>query len=737
MSSNLILEKLSSLRRQLTLWIFVHGLGRWLLILLGILGLDMALDRLFKMDFAQRLVLLVLIAAAVAAFFIWRVVRPLLFRASDTALIYEVEQRHPQLQEALISSFQLAKEDPVAQTGVSRQLAQATIATGNQRASAVDFGAAIDSASSGWNWLILAIGLMGVTALGFGVTSNTFLKTWFNRNILLGDDQWPQQTYLEIAGVVDGTLVVPRGSDYRQLVIVSEKSAVKDVSVSLEIDNPGGRSFVPMKPTGKSAGREHLFTFHNVSSEFKFRASGGDDTTDWINVRLVEPPNVSEMNLTVKLPEYTRQPDEALTAGGPYSILRGSSLNVDIKTNKPLAKAEIGFGDTSFAMQQTDNEQSFSTTLPQSGELMGGEYQLDLKDLEGVPSNRKSKFKISIKEDKPPRVLASLLGISGEVVPRAMIPTSYQAKDEYGIENLAFECTWKTSDEENASIKNEMILIARDGQEGPLKESTNHVKTVSVLELSQLKLEPGISLKLRVAAKDFYPEQDNTGYSQEFLLRVVTEAQLRASLLRREIEQREAFQQAYEKQLALATELQAIRVRQKPDEMTQQAFLAEQETKMIEMTRQQKAIGTAIDSIANRFEDFLVEVKNNRLDEAENKIAPEQRIETRFDQKIIQPIRKLDRELVALASRQMEACRVNVREPDALNQAAELADGIHQQILLEMKAILSAMSDSENFQGIINDILEIKKDNLENIRRIEKQKPKDGDIFNDDDIFNK
>ena len=75
-------------------------------------------------------------------------------------------------------------------------------------------------------------------------------------------------------------------------------------------------------------------------------------------------------------------------------------------------------------------------------------------------------------------------------------------------------------------------------------------------------------------------------------------------------------------------------LRKKPDDVSDEDFLADQESKLIATVREQKSIGTAIATVADRFEDFLVEIKNNRLDEAENEIAPDQRIETRFDAKM-------------------------------------------------------------------------------------------------------
>ena len=60
---------------------------------------------------------------------------------------------------------------------------------------------------------------------------------------------------------------------------------------------------------------------------------------------------------------------------------------------------------------------------------------------------------------------------------------------------------------------------------------------------------------------------------------------------------------------------------------------------------------------------------------------------------------------------------------------------VQTAILEEMKRILAAMNDSESFQEIINDFLEIKGQEQQLIEIIkDAQKPQDG-VFEEKDIF--
>lgn len=735
----LVMAKLLRMRSKLTRWILIHGLGRWLIAILAVLAFDVALDRFFKMDFAQRLVMLIAMAIAAAVYFGIRVLKPLLSRLSDDALIYEVESKNPELKESLLSSVQLSREEEWKQWGTSAELAAATIEQGIEKSKSVDFSKALDLSRHFKNWLLLIAGIGMAAGVGVGVAQTDFLRTWFNRNILLLEDQWPQATYLEIVGAVDGELVLPRGGDHRQLVRVSEDSLEKDVSVSLEISHQGGKTFHQMKPTGKLEGREHVFVFHNVSSPFRFRASGGDDVTSWVEVTLVEPPSVIQLDLGVLMPEYTGVQRADLQGAGPHSVLVGSRLEIGIKTNKSLSAANLKIDEEVYAMQPGESDTEFSLTIPGEGqELVGGEYEFELVDSSGMKGARRSKFRVTIKDDDVPKVRASLLGISGLVSARANLPTSYQAADSYGLTQLAFDATWKTGDNDEKTGQRELVFAEpRPGEDGlPIRQ----IKDFAELDLEPLGLTPGTSFRFSVTAKDNYPEKANVGRSQEFLLRVVTDEELRADLLRREIEQRKAFDdQAYQVQLALMTEVQAIAARTRADGVSQEEFDSKREAALIALVRKQKGVGTVLDRVANRFEEFLVEVKNNRLDEAENQLAPEQRIETRFDERIIGPIRQLDSELISLASRQFDNARRAIRDQAELEEIVDEAVELQLAILEEMKRILSAMADSESFQEIINDFLEVKSKTTEIKGGIKDRINPDDGIFDgdDDDIFDK
>ena len=171
-----IRRQLNGLRRKLSTWIFVRGLGRWLLVILGVFAVDMCMDRVFRLDFAQRAIMLVLMLLVFTAYLFFKLVRPLCFKVTDEKLLMQVENQNAQSGQSIISSYELAQDDAIEEKGLSQQLTDATIQQGIKNAKEITFGSALDGGQAGKNWLLLLVGAVGTAVLGVGV--------WFGTQML-------------------------------------------------------------------------------------------------------------------------------------------------------------------------------------------------------------------------------------------------------------------------------------------------------------------------------------------------------------------------------------------------------------------------------------------------------------------------------------------------------------------------------------------------------------------------
>ncbi len=717
-----ITGRIRGLRRKLTGWLLIDGFSRLLLAVLILVLFDALIDRVFKMDGPQRIIMLCVMAAVVLGVLFWRVIKPLFNTVSDDALILQVEDHNKELKEGLISSVQFARDGSIEKQGVSKQLVQATIDRGVEMARSIDFGKSLNGSRQATNMLLLLVGLIGLGALGYGVAKTDFWRTWFNRNVLLSDDQWPQNTYLIVEGVVDGKKIMKRGEDHLQMVFVdAERSRIAEVDVTLEINSLSGRSSHKMQRSE----HQHQYEFRSVSNPFKFRVRGGDHVSAWIQVELVEPPSMSELDLWVVLPEYAGSKLEPLPKGsGPHGVMEGSSLKLTAVSNKPLSKAELRHETGDVMVLDAADDTHFSLTIPQD-KLVGGKYTFMLEDKTGMTSSRPSSFQLKIQTDRAPRVRASITGVSGMIVSKAKIPISFTAKDEYAITGAEHYLYWLGDVE--SSVKQELNTPV-PGLEDQLGQAA--IQNDSVYDLKDLNIPVDVGLRLKVLVTDNNTSSGpGVGESREFLLRVVTEEQLRSDLLRREIEQRQAFEFALKNQELLTVDLRALAAAHlaspQPDEAT---------NKLIEMQRRQKVIGTNLVGISDRFEAFLIEAKNNRLDESAMELDQGRSIEKRLKNQIIDPIRALDDAEIYGASASFDQIRRSVDDPAAMNQAATQTADLQEIIQEKMREILAAMEDSETYQQIINQAIETKLGQKEVQKMLEKKRREaQNQIFGDDE----
>ncbi|HMP79715.1 MAG TPA: hypothetical protein PKD54_09715, partial [Pirellulaceae bacterium] len=627
---------------------------------------------------------------------------------SDEDLLFQIEDQNPQLNESLIGGWQLEHDPRIEEKGWSVALAAETIRRGRERANTVNVVGALDAQRFRWNVLALAAGCGAFLLLAWGVSSTDFFRTWFRRNLLLTSDQWPRQTHLVIEGVNGGQLIVPRGADHRQLVTVSDHSIVVPDEVTLEVDGPTGRVWQTMKQTGRSDGREHAFVFYSIASEFRFRAAGGDALTDWVHVRLVEPPTIIEMELVAILPVYTQSPEFVLEGVGPHSVLQGSRLRVRAKTNKPLRVCQLLLDLAELDLKATDNSrQEFMIELPsapglQDDGVAGGKYVFRLEDEAGLGNLREFGFTIRTRADQAPAVRAKLLGIAGMAVPRAQIPISLSVSDDFGIANLDFDCHWIPPEDDQTALHRVVPIVYFERQ-----DMLTEINETAVLRVESLPLVPNSNLRFVVTASDHQPNP-NVGSSREFLLRIVTEEELRADLLRREIEQRRALDQAYNAQMDLIAEVRQLAADPAEDLPASQREAAVQ-NKLLALFRAQRNVGTSLAAIASRFEEFLLEVRNNRLDEGLDEIAMGRSLTTRFSQEIATPLRVLDEEWVLLAAQNLEQCRRQAGNEVLLQQALLGTAAVQEEILNRIRQVMAAMEDSENYQDLINKLMEFKR----------------------------
>jgi hypothetical protein len=703
-----ISARLQTLRSSISLWFVIEGCGRLLWTALALAAGSFLLDYSFRLDHSQRTFLLVVMLALLAYAWFARLFRPLTTTISDDGLLLEVERRHPELAESLISAVQFARLGKQVNPQTSPEMVQATIKHGLEAAWRVSFNEVLNSQGLWKNIGVLLLG--GGLLLGLGVASFSVphIRIWFQRNVLLQKQPWPQNTYLQIPRAKNGVLRIPRGDDYTLQVEVTADSKI--VPANVFIDFRDGRGSLAMK---KSAEQQFEAQLANVIQPFQFRLRGGDELTEYYSVELVEPPALDTIALEVTLPKYAGGATETLPAGkGPYFILPGSELKITGTANKPLQSAALTRGDARHELTITQ-EKTVSGVVPANA-LQTGQYVIDLTDSEGLQAKRPAAFGLRLRADREPRVRAKLIGIGGMVTARARIPLNCRVSDDYGITQVAVEYRWRGDDAERKEGKGQLPLSSAKVENRPLELAFD-----DVLELEPLAIPTGTGFEfyLHAADNDDFADDDknvipNVGRSPDFSIRVVTDDELRSDLLRREKEQRQEFERLVKQQddlLTLCRELVA-QLDQKEE------FTREQKDKLAQLPKNEKLIGTNAGTIGTRLGSIVIEIENNRLENADGPL------QSRLRSKILEPLTELGNTEFPEAVKRLESARRATGDFPARREITQQAAEQMEKVTARMKEILSQMAQAEGFQEAVNLLFELQKAQEEVLQRTKKSK---------------
>ncbi len=677
-----IRRRLAGLRWSVVAWILVDALAAVCVVAAVFVGASLLLDRTLRLDRPQRFAVLAFGAAAAGVMAWRRLGRPLRHGLSDDALARLVEARHGELGESLLAAVQFSRIDPSA-AGCSEAMARAAVDLGVRRAAAIDFRDVLDRRRRARNLLVVG-GAVAALAGASLIFPNT-MGLWWRRNVLLAEVAWPQNTHLAVVGAEDGVIVCPRGDDLTVQVRADPDGVVPSVVALDHRDETGAWGSETMVMVGDTVFRS---LFRNVLEPFRLRARGGDAVTPWHRVRLVERPVVDDLTLLYTPPAYVDPEPRPLPKNvGSYPVLAGSRVEVRGTASKDLRWARLRFGKEPIGDVQRVGKRGFRTEL--AGErLRSGVYAISLLDTTGLASRRPTRFSLKVRPDRRPVVRARLEGIGDLIVPRAVVPVRATLRDDFSVRKA--ELVYAAVVEAQGDTPARRV----DFGGGEVPYGRKKVEAVHRLDCRPLDVPVGSHLTLRVEAFDNDTVGGpNVGTSGSFSLKVVTEDDLRAELLRREQEQRLEFERLLRDQRKLAENARALRaILSTPD----RPFADEDRRLLAATEKRQRLVGGRCTAIADQVARILAEVENNRLEE------DQQAVRDRLAGRVIEPLRDLARHGVVRAADLLEEAR-KTPEDDLAARRTALADAADEQdaVVAAMREVLRNMVKWEGYQEAV------------------------------------
>ena len=350
-----LFNRLASVGRRLRMVIVLRGACTLAALLLGsglVLGwLDWRLD----VPPLVRALGLAAVLAAAGAVFVGAVWRPLRRPATPLALALAVEERHPELNDALASAIQFLQRDDGAAWGGAAGLRREAVRRALLRADDYEFEALIDSRGA-WRAaaalgavlaVLVPLRFLAPVEVGtaFARLTEPFAGHRWTQLYILAPERFPARMArgqaFELKFAVGG--VLPHAAE---VTIRPDEGAPEEVI--LPVGEPGeGEGAAEVDADGRRV-LTCRFESNQVPQSFRLRVRANDADTGWRRVAVLPPPALVPLDgrpspqVRLEFPRYTRQPPADLPGGtGTIDAVAGTRARIRAAADRPLAAAEL------------------------------------------------------------------------------------------------------------------------------------------------------------------------------------------------------------------------------------------------------------------------------------------------------------------------------------------------------------------------------------------------------------
>ena len=357
---------------------------------------------------------------------------------SDEVIAARVGGAIPAVGDRLLNLLQLHRDYVVkSQPGVSGDLAGASIARTAGPLLEHDFGKIIDRGERRRSILLLVSASALLTGLFF-LSSGEMTAAWERIVDHRAHYQTPAPFQLS---VLPGDVEVERGEDL-VVQVVATGIAPEEVFLMVEDQRSGREQKRAFERSGP--GRFEL-RLRDIREDLRYRAVSGGVETSSYGVTVVEPIDITNLEVRLFPPKYSRLERVTQPIGvGDVRGLRGTVASISAKTTSPLAATEIvqilpsplpgGIGGADTVVRPMALEGNL--TNGQFSLLRDGEYFLRGRTEEGELVLLSPTYRISVQADRPPtiRLLQPRLGL--DVDESNLVPVQVRISDDYGFRDL-------------------------------------------------------------------------------------------------------------------------------------------------------------------------------------------------------------------------------------------------------------------------------------------------------------
>ncbi len=505
-----LLRKFASARKRVRAVILAKG---WTLVVFaacGCFGVSIFLDRLLFLRSRYRLALFVACIAATASFLAAYLIVPLVRRISARRIARSVEEKHPELQDLLLSTVELSEQVASGEIYTSEELIGAVSRETVRKTRGIDFRSVVPFSALG-KPLLITLGV--VFALGLYCYFRPMIAANVLQRLLYPYSGPEPLTFTELR-VLPGNVLVPRGSDVEIKAIATGKVPDK---ATLYLNRKGSRwSKVSVR---REEWGQFQYPLKGMLSPLRYKMRAGDARSETFTISVSDRPVIVGMEVAYKYPEYTGLAPETKSDDGDIEAVAGSKVKITARSNKKLKSARLKFDDGAeslvFIRGSVIQSQEFDVTGDDT-------YSFDLVDTDGFSSLGTITHRIRAVEDKAPAVGIRSPGTYSHARPDEIVPVDFSVGDDFGIQKVWLEYAVKSDEPSDFGFR--ILDIGFPIPQSAIGNPHCALEGKYGLSLADLEAKEGEIVVFRIVAEDNNVlSGPSKGSSSEHTIRIISE----------------------------------------------------------------------------------------------------------------------------------------------------------------------------------------------------------------------
>lgn len=603
-------QRLAQLRRRVRRLVALWGASRLAAVVLGALLALGAADYLIRFDDPGIRLINSLVLAGLVAWGSYRYLfRSLSARWGELRLANEVQRRFPVLGDRLAVAIEFLRQSDDDPTAGSSALRRAVIAQTTAEAAAMDFTTALDprpAVRAG----VAAIGLVLVAAILAALDPVSSRVAVARLISPLGSIAWPQQTHLELRRVVEQ---VARGQAFEVEVVAAPPAELPaEARIHYRFPRPDGGDAIQTERMRRQGGAM-IARRENVTRPFSYRVEGGDDRRQpWIDVKVIEPPDVQTLSVRLTPPPYTGWPP--YESNKQIRALAGTRAEFRGAATKPLASAGLVLDDGRTIAAELTGSHQFQVPPRSAPPVVldrSGDYGLVLTDRQGVSSGQSERWEIRVVPDSPPSAAIEQPAGNLYVTPRGIVPLRVTAKDDLAV--AAVELVFNPSP--SAGGKPGRAVLYRGPERPPQQAAFSPAPALPAIEyrwdLGPLGLARGAGVTFALEARDY---AGATGRSEPRRLIVVTPEELLERIAQRQSQLAAELGRVLKIERESRTQIGGLEVRLGEAGRLDQLDVDHLQAAALGHRQAERGLADRGDGAAMHIVGILADLENNRLD---------------------------------------------------------------------------------------------------------------------------